>query len=195
MKKGYLYTVLFMVVLSAVLTFALAASYEGFKPAIQNNARLQLERAILYAFGLEEGLEDAQVRETFARSIKEGELKGEKVYVYEQDGQIKGYALPVEGPGLWGTIRGYLGVSEGLDKVTGLVFTEQNETPGLGGRIDELQYKEQFRGLPIAKGSTVSYGQQGERQLDAVTGATQTSSAVLRIVNSALNKLYAGEGN
>ncbi len=54
--------------------------------------------------------------------------------------------------------------------------------------------KEQFRGLPIEKGMTVRYGQVGDMTLDAVTGATQTSSAVLRIINAALNDLF-GEGN
>ena len=195
MKKGYLYTVLFMVVLSAIFTFALAASYEAFKPSIRQNELLQEERAILYAFDLDKGLSDGEVSQTYARAIREGELNGKTVHVYEDAGEIKGYALPVEGSGLWGTIRGYLGVNQALSQVTGLVFTSQNETPGLGGRIDEPEYKEQFRGLPIEKGMTVRYGQVGDMTLDAVTGATQTSSAVLRIINAALNDLFAGEGN
>ena len=58
MKKGHVYTFLFMVLIAAVLTFALAAAYEGFKPAIEQNAALQEQRAVLYALGLDEGLED-----------------------------------------------------------------------------------------------------------------------------------------
>jgi len=193
MKRGYLYTVLFMVILSAVFTFALAASYEGFKPAINLNAALQRERAILYTFGLEEVLDNDEATRKFDEVIREGELAGIQVPVYEEDGQVMGYALPFEGAGLWGTIRGYLGLNAQRSEVTGLVFTEQNETPGLGGRIDEPQYKEQFRGLPISEGTAIRYGNSQGQQLDAVTGATQTSAAVLRILNSALEGLFTGE--
>ncbi|MDD4081098.1 MAG: FMN-binding protein [Eubacteriales bacterium] len=193
MKRGYLYTVLFMVVLSAVFTFALAASYEGFKPAIEQNAALQQERAVLYAFGLEEGLSDDEATRKYDEVIRDGGLNGMEVPVYEESGQVMGYALPFEGAGLWGTIRGYLGLNAALNQATGLVFTEQNETPGLGGRIEEPQYKEQFRGLPITKGIPIRYGDNQGEQLDAVTGATQTSSAMLRILNNALDGVFAGE--
>ena len=104
------------------------------------------------------------------------------------------YAVPFDGAALWGALRGYLGVNADLTETTGLVFTYQNETPGLGGRIDEDWYKAQFRGLPISKGSNLAYGAFDSYKLDAVTGATQTSSAVLRTVNKALNEtVFAGE--
>ena len=195
MKKGFVYTVAFMVILSALLTFALAFSYEAFKPSIAIHKQLAEERAVLYAFGLETGLADDDVHALFERLITPGGLDGKSGYTYRDDGAVKGYAVSFEGPGLWGTIRGYLGVSAALDRTTGLVFTQQNETPGLGGRIDELQYKEQFRGLPIKAGTELSYGAQAENQIDAITGATQTSSAVLRILNRVIaDDIHSGEG-
>ena len=194
MKKGHIYTLVFMVVLSAVLVFALAAAYEAFKPNIAANQRLKEERAVLYAFGLDQGLEDREVHDTFTRLIKEGEAKGKQVYVYEEEGQVKGYAFPFEGAALWGGLSGYLGVTADLGQTTGLVFTKQNETPGLGGRIDETWYKEQFRGLPLHQDTTLRYGQQADYQLDAISGATQTSAAVLRTVNQLLHDvILAGE--
>ena len=49
--------------------------------------------------------------------------------------------------------------------------------------------------LPIKAGTELSYGAQGDRQIDAVTGATQTSSAVLRILNRVMARiLFTGEG-
>ena len=41
MKKGFVYTVAFMVILSALLTFALAFSYEAFKPSIAAHKQLR----------------------------------------------------------------------------------------------------------------------------------------------------------
>lgn len=194
MKKGHIYTLVFMVVLSAVLVFTLAAAYEAFKPSIAANERLKEERAVLYAFDLDNGLADADVHDTFARLIKEGEQKGQQVYVYEDAGEVKGYAFPFEGAALWGGLSGYLGVNADLSQTTGLVFTKQNETPGLGGRIDEDWYKAQFRNLPLAEGTTLRYGQQADYQLDAISGATQTSAAVLRTVNQLLHDvILAGE--
>ena len=79
-----------------------------------------------------------------------------------------------------------MGVSSDLAQITGLVFTDQSETPGLGGRIDELAYREQFRGLKISPGTKLAYGNQGGSQIDAITGATLTSNSVMRILNGLL---------
>ena len=195
MKKGIVYTLVFMIVLSAVFTFALAFAYEAFKPNIAGHAELREQRAVLYTFGIEEGLTDDQAREKFQQVIKPGTFLGEDGYTYEEGGEVKGYAMPFTGAGLWGTIRGYLGVNADKSQTTGLVFTEQNETPGLGGRIDETWYREQFRGVPITPGQPLQYGQQADYKVDAITGATQTSSAVLRIVNTVIqNDLNTAEG-
>ncbi len=189
MKKGHVYTLVFMLLIASVLTFGLAAAYEGFKPAIRKNAQLQEQRAVLNALGLDTGLKDGDVEVFYRDSIREGELNGVPVLVYGQDGPLA-YAVPFEGNALWGALRGYLGVSASREEITGLVFTYQNETPGLGGRIDEDEYKEQFRGLPISPETRLSYG----AELDAVTGATQTSAAVLRTLNKALSEtVFPGE--
>ncbi len=60
---------------------------------------------------------------------------------------------------------------------------KQNETPGLGARITEKWFKEQFRGksAPFTMAAEGTSEKPGE--LDAITGATKTSQAVLRIVN------------
>lgn len=191
MKKGHIYTLVFMLALSTVLTLALALAYEGFKPNIAAHDDLKKERSVLYALGLDEGLTDEQVTDTFAKVVEPVEGQG---YVYKQDGQVRGYAVPFTGAGLWGSITGYAGLSGEKDKLTGIVFTKQNETPGLGGRIDETEYREQFRGLPIAPGTLLSYGQHDGYRLDGITGATQTSNAVIRIINQMLSDHVFNEG-
>ena len=194
MKKGHVYTFVFMVVLTALLIFILALSYEGFKPAIAGNAQLRNQRAVLYVFDLEKDLTDQQVRDTFQQVIKEQSVKGVEGYALKQDGEITGYALPFEGAALWGSISGYLGVTADMSQTTGLVFTKQSETPGLGGRIDELVFREQFRGLPLKKDQPLKYGTQEGYTLDAITGATQTSTAVLKTLNNMTDQvIFNGE--
>ena len=80
------------------------------------------------------------------------------------------------------------------------MFTQQKETPGLGGRIQEERFqRDQFAGLDVSAPSNgkpwvyvvserptnaadPAYG----RSIEAITGATQTSRAVGRFVNADL---------
>lgn len=199
MKRGHVYTFLFMVVITAVLVFALAAAYEGFKPSIQRNKQLQEQRAVLSALGLDEGLKDNQIAAVYEEKIKPGKLNGfEEAYgmpvlAHIENGETLAYAVPIEGSGLWGALRGYLGVNADRTQTTGLVFTYQNETPGLGGRIDEDWFKNQFRSLPITPNTLMAYGSVEDKDIDAITGATQTSSAVMRTINKSLTEIVFSE--
>lgn len=196
MKRGHIYTLGFMVVLTGILVFALAFAYEGFKPQIASNEQIKERRAVLDSLGLDTGLDDDGVNASFDALIKAGEVNGNEAYVYEEAGEVKGYALPFTGAGLWGSISGYLGVNADMTQTTGIVFTSQNETPGLGGRIDETQYKEQFRGLPVNSSAPLAYGNHGDYEVDAITGATQTSNAVLKMVNNMMqNVIFKGEAD
>lgn len=200
MKRGHIYTFGFMVLITAVLVFALALAYEAFKPAISTNKQLQEQRAVLYALGLDDSLTDDEVRARYQEAVQPGEVNGiseaygHPVLSHVVDGEAVAYAIPFEGSGLWGSLRGYLGITADLTETRGLVFTYQNETPGLGGRVDETWFKEQFRGLPIGEDVELAYGSHPDYKIDAVTGATQTSSAVMRTVNKALNEIvFPGE--
>lgn len=171
MKKGYLYTIVFMALVSIVLTSILAVSNAAFLPAIKSNTLKAQKIALLDAFGVV----SQDPEEYFDAHVKEmdfGSLRG-----FEIEGDLEAYALPFEGAGLWGTIRGYLALSEDLSTIIGITFTEQNETPGLGGRIEEAQFRDQFRQMEL---KPLRY----EGELQAITGATQTSASVLRIINN-----------
>lgn len=171
MDKGYSYTLVFMVIVSLILTTILAVGNSAFLPKINENRVLAEQEALLDAFGVETDdpetfFKDNVVERNF------GPLSG-----YELQGESPAYALPFEGAGLWGTIYGYLAVDSNLEHILGITFTDQNETPGLGGRIDEEEFRDQFRGVEL---KPLSYGSE----LQAITGATQTSGSVLRIINN-----------
>jgi len=107
--------------------------------------------------------------------------------------EISGYVVFAGGPGLWGEIEAVIGFTETRDKLTGVEFIKQNETPGLGARIAEEWFKEQFRGkmgpFVLVPESTA----EGEKELDAITGATRTSNFVLEIINQSLEDIKEGE--
>ena len=198
MKKGRVYTVVFMLIVSAVFTLLLAGANAYFLPKIQENEQLAEKTAILYVFDIDQSGTAAEVLDRFEKNVKQTTISGVDLYEYTSaDGTPIAYAVPFTGAGLWGTISGYMGVSAELDMITGLVFTDHSETPGLGGRIDELSYREQFKNLKITIGTTLAYGGDGGSQIDAITGATSTSNAVLRILNQLLDDTVSklGEAN
>ncbi len=130
MKKGYLYTVLFMVVLSAIFTFALAASYEAFKPSIRQNELLQEERAILYAFDLDKGLSDGEVSRPMPGPSGKESLTA-RLFTMRTRVRSRAMALPVEGSAS-GAPSGLPGGQPGAKPGDrpGLHLPERNPGPG-----------------------------------------------------------------
>jgi Na+-transporting NADH:ubiquinone oxidoreductase subunit C len=186
MKQGPVYTIVFIFILTAVFTAVLAVADTFYAPRIAENVVLAERRDVLYALGLDSTGDAAALNARFDSQVTKETVGGVDVFKQNLVGGPYAIAVPFKGSGLWGTIRGYLAVSSDFKEIAGIVFTEQQETPGLGGRIDELQYKEQFRGVPIT-GAKIVYGKNGDKQIDAVTGATITSNSVLRIVNEVLD--------
>ncbi len=85
-----------------------------------------------------------------------------------------------------GSIEGYIGLSADLSHILGLDFTNHSETPGLGGRISEDEFKEQFRNLDLSQsqdGDYIIYRPAPGGNVDAITGATLTSKSVSDFLN------------
>ncbi len=79
---------------------------------------------------------------------------------------------------------GELDMAVGVDKsgaVTGVSIVKMSETSGLGANAN----RESFRSQYIGKSGSVALKKQGG-EIDALTGATVTSTAVTRGVNAAL---------
>lgn len=166
---------------------------------IETNRIVKLQRIILKVLDIPvpETISDENLKRLFTAQIKDIQIDQKTMYIgYEQDGRtIRGYAIPVGGPGFWGPIEGIVGVTPDASKVLGLAFTKHNETPGLGGRITEDWFSDQFKDLPLypIKGGqnifslTMEGTQKGPNELDAITGATNTSSAVEHFLNQELD--------
>lgn len=187
-SRDHVYTAVFMLVISAVIALVLASTNAYFQPQIQQNALVAERKAILYVFGADTAGSSSDVLSRFDTQVKAKTVSGIDLYtLVDAQGKTVSLAVPFEGAGLWGRIEGYLGVSPDLKSIKGVVFTLQNETPGLGGRIDELAYREQFREIAIKPGTPLAYGATGGSQIDAITGATLTSNSVLKMLNDLLD--------
>lgn len=70
--------------------------------------------------------------------------------------------------------------------ITGIGFLTINETPGLGMKAKDDEFKNQFIGKNAPQLSLVKGGGAGDAEINAISGATVTSTAVTNAVNAAL---------
>lgn len=148
-------------------------------PKILLNQKAETERAI-YLVHLD-GKRYEPMKET-----------GFEVYkVFNQEDKSVGYSLVYSGNGFQGKIKMMIGLTDDLSKITSIEILEQSETPGLGTKILEAPYKDQFNGLvpnptiKLVKGVEPA----NPNEVQAITGATISSRAVVTIANEGINKL------
>ncbi len=113
-----------------------------------------------------------------------------KIYLVESDAGIDKVILPIKGYGLWSTLYGFLALEADLNTVVGLGFYEHAETPGLGGEVDNPNWKKLWIGkqvysaegqvaLGVIKGKADS---ASKHDIDGLSGATLTSKGVHNLV-------------
>ena len=109
----------------------------------------------------------------------------------DADGNTVGYALSVtSGDGYDGNIT----LSLGLDpqgKVLGIAFTELNETPGMGMLAKEPSFVNQFLDKAVSQFVHNKGGASGDNAIDAISGASTTSGAVVNAVNAGLDFFHS----
>ena len=117
-----------------------------------------------------------------AGALQKLELSGDTGIVSEVYSDGESYAVKVLPGGFDGEITMMVGISQG--KVTGISVISHTETPGLGAVAAAQNAKgEAFRGQFVGQEGTLTVG----NQIDAMSGATITSNAVVAGVNAALD--------
>ena len=113
------------------------------------------------------------------------------VFHIVKDGEFDGVILPIEGKGLWSTLRGYIALDADLNTISGLTYYEHGETPGLGGEVDNPRWKAHWAGREVYEDGQVALrvikGQapppaEAPYKVDGLSGATLTSRGVDRMV-------------
>jgi len=192
-KQSFGYTVVFTFVVAFIFVALLAGANAMTVEQVRFNQQIRLQRSILIAMNVSYESE-AQVAEIFG-NVEEVEYNGVTLLQLDFEGETR-YAKEVSGGGVWGTIRAILGIQSDGERLLGLEIVEHNETPGLGGRIDEDWFKRQFREKKIVDGTIEFNEQPGEGdfdpdsgRIDRITGATGTSTSMRRIINASLGEI------
>ena len=201
--KDRLFTVIYMVVITAVATAGLTSAKLFLAKRIDRNEMLQERRAQLDALGLlPKEADGGQIDVIFSQRVKEEDRAGRKIlYAYAEDGTtLEAIGFEFEGMGFWGPIRGVMALDPARRHIVGVAFLRHQETPGLGGRMTESWFRDQFRGKDVAEPDLsgrylifLSEGTEatGPREVNAITGATRTSDSLKKIFNESLQDFQA----
>lgn len=106
--------------------------------------------------------------------------------VIDKNGAIMGYLVTSHSNDSYdGMVKILVGVNE--DKtLKGIEMLELNDTPGLGQRAEEPEFKGQFSGKSGESLTVIKSGNAGDAEINAISGATITSRAVTNAVNAVL---------
>ena len=215
-KNSNTYQILYAAVMVLLVGTVLAFIYMALKPKQNENIANDTRKQILSALHIA-APDEAQVKDLYEKYITqdllvngEGNIvdstdnvafnvemkKNIKLPAAERklpvmkctmdDGSIK-YVLPMYGAGLWGPIWGYIAVNDDGNTIYGANFSHEGETPGLGARIAEQPFQDEFKDKHLfvdgafKSVAVLKKGQKttnGAEQVDALTGATITSRGV-----------------
>lgn len=115
-----------------------------------------------------------------------------KVYLVRDGERYSQVVIPVEGLGLYGTLYGFLALDRDTTTIRGIAFYENRETPGLGGEVDNPDWKALWPGrraydegwkprIELVKGRAGPPA-ESPHAVDALSGATLTSNGVTRML-------------
>ncbi len=105
---------------------------------------------------------------------------------FTDGGQLLGWAVPAAGAGFQDTIKLIYGLEPDGARIVGMAVLESRETPGLGDRIyKDPKFVAEFLDLATLPEIALVQGHGvAPNEVDAITGATISSRAVVRILNA-----------
>lgn len=108
----------------------------------------------------------------------------------DKNGAVLGYVVTSYSNDSYdGLVKILVGINN--DKtLKGIEMLELNDTPGLGQRAEEPEFRGQFTGKAGERLTVTKSGDAGAGEINAISGATITSRAVTNAVNAALYLIY-----
>ncbi len=180
-ENGIVATVI-LVVVTVVITAALAAVNYLTEPVISENARAAADESRIRVFSTAASFEDVsgtyitpdtkKIRSVALALDAQGDPAGLVVESYEN-----GYS---------GAIVVMTGITVQRELI-GLIVLSNTETPGLGTRVALDSFTGRFLGGRPGLAFTFKKEDDGLNTVDAITASTISSTAVLRAVNDALS--------
>lgn len=154
-------------------------------PIVARNKEIKFKTTVLDVFGIPCTVENIDA--VFERGVNTKTENGLVYYeCYSKEGEkLTAIAFEVGGAGFWAPISAIIALETDLETIKDFKIISHTETPGLGARIVEPEFLAQFRGKKIKPHLVVVPYRKavGENEVDAITGATETSKALEEIIN------------
>lgn len=202
--------ILVLTAISVIAGGCLALVNEVTKATIEANAKARMRSSILIALGVhtaeelfpKEGLSrlsaddiDKYFKEHI-EEVKTDSFRYWQAYADQIGGQLKAYVVRITGSGFQGLVAMQVALKPDLSEVIGahVIEFEIGETPGLGFRMTESWFWEQFKSLKVEpRIEFIKFRAPDQpktpNQFDAITGATFTSVTTRDLLNQAIANL------
>ncbi len=155
-------------------------------PLDQEGLDLESKLLILRAFAIESGTDN--IEQTFQENVAIDEVEGLTLY-RSNEGSI---AFEFTGRGHMAPITALVALAPDLKTIEGLVILEQQETPGLGGRIAEGEFLDQFKGLALNPEPVIlpaGRAATADHEVEGITGATLTTKALEAMLTQSIQEV------
>ena len=170
----------------------LACTNAAWKPLIEQNeidkfnneARKLLPDAVKF--------ESPKGVETFLAQLGKGKTAEPKIkQAFNANNVCVGWAFIAEGPGFADKIKLVITTDAKFENLQGFGVLFSNETPGFGDKIKNAPFQSQFAGAPVAEFylSKIGDRQKIDSEIIAITGATVSSEAVVKIMNNFIEQI------
>jgi len=101
------------------------------------------------------------------------------------------YVFPIRGKGLWSILKGFIALDADLNTIRGITYYEHGETPGLGGEVDNPEWKSHWtegkelfdQSGNVAIKLVKTEWKNDPHAVDALSGATITCRGVEKMLN------------
>lgn len=202
-KKSPAYVLGFMAAICLVFGAAIAVVNYATQSLLAKNATLHRNAVLCRAFLIDvPGTSAADFQKAVDDNLRETEIGSgadRRTLFRRITPGHESVGVLVGGMGFWDRIECVVVLTPDLKRIVNVQFMDQKETPGLGARIEEPWFTDQFKDL------TVNWQASADRrvlvaanpapnaanEVDAITGATQTSLALMRFLNEELDRFRA----
>ena len=210
------YTITFTMIVAIILGLGLSTTADNLRERQKLNVELDIKKNILSVLGFEQNANwtDEDIQNMYDNNISEiiinssGEIidsnnSGQityKIYQSRDGSKVTGYAIPIAGKGLWGTMYGYFAIEPDVATAKGITFYKHKETPGLGAEVDKDWFKNNFIGkkfiddsgelvsIEVIKGFVSDKDPDSKYKVDGISGATITGTGLTTFLKADLQK-------
>ncbi len=176
-----------LVIMAVICSSSLSFVNIKTAPIIQKNEEIKYMSTVLDVFDITFDRNNSdEIIAIIRERIEEREEQGLTLFFEKVKGAT---AVSFSGNGFQGPIS--LVVALDGFAITGFKLVSQVETPGLGARITEEEFQNSFIGKKVSDGiSMTKSGSAGPGEFDAITGATETSRALERILTRGFKRYF-----